>query len=1495
MKRSLQALHEPRFSPNSLISAFVGLLVLAGTQLASAQSTGDFRSAANGNWGDIGTWQTYNGTIWVAASTTPTTVGVTTLQSPYVVTVATSVAVDQVVVSAGAQVVVSSGITLTINNGVSVDMAVYGTMQNSGIVTGPGNLVFESTGQYTHNQNGGAIPTATWGSNSVCLITGLTTATNIGGLGQAFYHFSWYCPSGSGYNPSARFDALGALTNIRGNFSVTAVIQTARLLSFSSSHPAAASHEFAFSLAPSQPLRIGGNLNMTNVAISFAGSSSAQGNNAQVFLGGNVNLSGTNTCIYSSYTGSGRVAYGFIAYTNAVTGTQLTFDPSADAIFDSSAAYTYLVLPGVTLDLTNANCAVWNFTNYPGSTLKLACNANTVANIGAIEALDDDGSLQAASQTDENGNFPPQETNYFEPNATYVYYGTYAQNTGSGLPSVVANLTINNAAGVTVQTVNEDTPPLTAAVLKAVTNMLSVVSGTLNLSSTNAPGVTVVGGLSGFGSITNGSVTISNTGVGLLPGASGVAGTLTLDGTLTFGSSAKSTFDLSGSTSSGNDQVVLIGGGTVAGSGSTITINPLAPLAAGDYVLFNVTGSGSVASGFNATPAWLGTPPANAGDYSITTSGKQVILHYQNVGGVVSHYLVSAAPTQTTGAPFALTVTAKDITGATVVTNLALTMSSTGSGQFDGNGNSVYGEAGDNTKTLSSGTFSINAKDSTAETITITATDAYGNNGSTNITITAGALDHFTVVASSPHVVGTPFAVTVTAQDSAGNTLTANNSTAVTLTSSLSGLKFDANGNGTFGETGDNIETLSAGAFAINAEDNTPETGTITATGGGKTGVSASFTIAYPNIYVSKQSGTWSNTNTWLVSSNNGATYVPATQTPTIGSVTLQSPYVVTDDISVTVNQVIVNAGAQLLVNSGITFAVTNGATTDLAVYGTVQNSGVILAGGTIVFEPGGQYFHSEDGGNIPASVWSTNSTCTITGFVNTAPSGLNQVFYNFSHNSIHQTNYFNARGNLTNIQGNFTIVSGYAGNYGNKQYHGFDLNLLPGQVATIKGDLSLTNGYFIIADFSANLTLGAYPQLNIGGNLYQGYYGYFGSANSSVKTNANAIICLLPGNHTIISTTNWFYTGYINSQIMDRTELYCWLLGTNATFDMGTNYLGPWSFTNYPGSTLKLGDPNGIETAADYGNLQPQDEETTAWPVIGYNYFESNASYVYEGTESQFTGSGLPNPVANLTINNPTGVALGAFFLPPGYVTLTEVTNMLAITSGGLDLSGNSVATVEVGGLEGFGAITNGSLTLEDDGPGLLPGSAGVAGTLTLDGTLTFGSSSKATFDLSGSTSSGNDQVVFINGGSVAGSGSTITINPLAPLAAGDYVLFNITGSGSVISGFNTNPAWAGTPPSNARDYTIVTSGNQVLLHYTFVPQPIFVAPFLSGSNLVVSGSGGTPHAPYRLLSSTNIALPLVRWTPILTNSFSATGTFSNNIATSLSATPRFYVVVSP
>ena len=149
----------------------------------------------------------------------------------------------------------------------------------------------------------------------------------------------------------------------------------------------------------------------------------------------------------------------------------------------------------------------------------------------------------------------------------------------------------------------------------------------------------------------------------------------------------------------------------------------------------NTTRSRLTWAGIRGRPT-AGTPLASG---NITSSGGTTIagITQNSTGwgaltetvGALHHYAVSAAKPQNATVVFSTTVTAQDQFNNTVTTDnsTVVTMSGTGSVQFDSNGDGTYG---DNTKTLSSGTFNINTRDNSTETVNLTATDANGKTGS---------------------------------------------------------------------------------------------------------------------------------------------------------------------------------------------------------------------------------------------------------------------------------------------------------------------------------------------------------------------------------------------------------------------------------------------------------------------------------------------------------------------------------------------------------------------------------------------------------------------------------------------------------------------------------------------------------------------------------------------------------------------------------------------
>jgi hypothetical protein len=78
--------------------------------------------------------------------------------------------------------------------------------------------------------------------------------------------------------------------------------------------------------------------------------------------------------------------------------------------------------------------------------------------------------------------------------------------------------------------------------------------------------------------------------------------------------------------------------------------------------------------------------------------------------------------------------------------------------------------------------------------------------------------------------------------------------------------------------------------------------------------------------------------------------------------------------------------------------------------------------------------------------------------------------------------------------------------------------------------------------------------------------------------------------------------------------------------------------------------------------------------------------------------------------------------------------------------------------------------------------------------------------------------------------------------------------------------------------------------------PPPEIVAVTPAGVNgLIFSGSNGIPGWTYRVLASTNLALPASQWLPIATNTFDANGNFNFTRSVAPDAPQQFYLLETP
>ena len=140
-------------------------------------------------------------------------------------------------------------------------------------------------------------------------------------------------------------------------------------------------------------------------------------------------------------------------------------------------------------------------------------------------------------------------------------------------------------------------------------------------------------------------------------------------------------------------------------------------------------------------------------------------------------------------------------------------------------------------------------------------------------------------------------------------------------------------------------------------------------------------------------------------------------------------------------------------------------------------------------------------------------------------------------------------------------------------------------------------------------------------------------------------------------------------------------LVNNGATLNDGCNVLsGAGSFVLAAGGTLGICNAAGISSSGATGAIQN----------TGTRSFASDASYVYNGTAAQTTGSGLPGQVRNLTTTNDNPVTLSA---------ATSVAQVLAVAGAGNLATGGRALTL-LSGSAGTALIVN-------SGSGVVSGSA--------------------------------------------------------------------------------------------------------------------------------------------------------------------------------------------
>lgn len=205
-------------------------------------------------------------------------------------------------------------------------------------------------------------------------------------------------------------------------------------------------------------------------------------------------------------------------------------------------------------------------------------------------------------------------------------------------------------------------------------------------------------------------------------------------------------------------------------------------------------------------------------------------------------------------------------------------------------------------------------------------------------------------------------------------------------------------------------------------------------------------------------------------------------------------------------------------------------------------------------------------------------------------------------------------------------------------------------------------------------------------------------------------------------------------------------------------------------------------------------------------------------------------------------------------------------------------------------------STTLSASGTGTTMGSTAATIIGPSAGTVSLGAQAiNLTFTPTTFIGDATHPALYISQGSLTLSANTISVNNASaqPLGPGIYTLISVVG-GTISGAPNTSVSVTGSGVETGTAASIQVSGGNVnLVVASPVPGIIGSSVAASGANMIFNGTNGPDGGIYYVLTSTNVALPLSQWTPVATNTFSPTGTFS--VTNAIGAGTRFFIIAVP
>ena len=234
-------------------------------------------------------------------------------------------------------------------------------------------------------------------------------------------------------------------------------------------------------------------------------------------------------------------------------------------------------------------------------------------------------------------------------------------------------------------------------------------------------------------------------------------------------------------------------------------------------------------------------------------------------------------------------------------------------------------------------------------------------------------------------------------------------------------------------------------------------------------------------------------------------------------------------------------------------------------------------------------------------------------------------------------------------------------------------------------------------------------------------------------------------------------------------------------------------------------------------------------------------------------------------------------------YTGPTDVNRGLLVINGTL---GTNTVTVSPTGTLGGNGTVNGPVIIQSGGTL----SAGTSiGQLTISNSLVFQITGTNVSELN-KTLATNDLVRGLT--AVTYNGVLVVNNLSGTLAANDtFKLFDAaiyTGNfaSSNLPALGVGLAW---------DTTGLTNNGTIKVTGTVAASPQISSVSLSGTDLILTGTGGTAGADYYVLTSISLAQPLANWTSIATNQFTLGGNFNFTNALNPAKPVLFYILQVP